>query len=178
MTNDQNDYDDYDDYEDYDDEEAYQAEEHYKVHQERWEQMNRDARDNPEWWRENELQNNEELLAELEAYALVLSLLQRMPKKPWLTLNREKEGRERAREERYDDYRDEGHDDRIQKLEDTAQLARNQIAYLKGEYERHTEPMRNYDDENDGGNEYVPEDAQEESDGEEDMDITEDDSDG
>ena len=68
----------------------------------------------------------------------------------------EREGRERAREEEGEDA-DEGHDDRIEKLQDTEQTVKNRIAYCKGEY--------SYDDDEQG-------DEQGDNDAElEDMDI-------
>lgn len=48
----------------------------------------------------------------------------------------EREGRERVREELGDDA-DEGHDERIEKLEDTELVVRNRIACCKGEYSYH-----------------------------------------
>ncbi|KAI4616961.1 hypothetical protein J4E83_006543 [Alternaria metachromatica] len=61
-------------------------------------------------------------------------------------------GREEARDE-YGDDADEGHDDRIEKLNDTEQTVRNRIAYLKGEYtydheqEPESEPKAGSEDE-------------------------------
>jgi len=51
----------------------------------------------------------------------------------WLTPYRECQGRIRARDE-YGETGDEGHDDRIDKLYDTAQTIRNRIAQLQGQY--------------------------------------------
>ena len=138
--------------------------EDYHYHQQKWEELNEWGMQNPEEWEKDELLNNEELLAEIEAYArfsflLVVNisnislfrsswpaslLLQAVTAFLDLVVNRnylantilrhsEREGRELAREEQGDDA-DEGHDDRIEKLEATAQTVRNRIAYCKGEY--------------------------------------------
>ncbi|OBT63599.1 hypothetical protein VE03_07333 [Pseudogymnoascus sp. 23342-1-I1] len=84
----------------------------YHDHKRQAEELNQWGKENPEEWEENELHNNEELLAEIEA---------------------EREGRERAREE-YGADADEGHNQRIEKLKDTEQVVRNRIGYCKGEY--------------------------------------------
>lgn len=84
----------------------------YHYHQYKSDELREWGENNPEEWEKDELSNNEELLAELEA---------------------EREGREQAREEHGDDA-DEGHDDRIEKLRDTEQTVRNRIAWCKGEY--------------------------------------------
>ena len=87
----------------------------------------------------------------------------KLPDWHYLFFRSEREGRERAREE-YGDDADEGHDDRIQKLEDTAQTVRNRIAYCKGEY--------SYDDDEQEDEAEQQEEEQRENDDElEDMDI-------
>lgn len=52
----------------------------------------------------------------------------------FLTENRELEGRIIARDEAGDNA-DEGHDERIQKLENSAQTVKNRIAHLNWEYD-------------------------------------------
>ncbi|KAK4935751.1 hypothetical protein LTR10_023251 [Elasticomyces elasticus] len=95
------------------------AEDDYQTAQETWEELRKWGMANPKEWEEHELLNNEELLRGIEA---------------------EIQGRETAREEQ-GEHADQGHDDRIQKLQDIAQTVKNQIAYCKGEYS-HVGPMQ------------------------------------
>lgn len=49
--------------------------EDYHYHQQKWEELNKWGMQNPEEWEKDELLNNEELLAEIEAYARFSFLL-------------------------------------------------------------------------------------------------------
>ena len=62
-----------------------------------------------------------------------------------LTLFRELQGREEAREEWGDDA-DGGHDERIEKLRDRDQLLGHGIAHAEGDYEYQTERMQDMDE--------------------------------
>lgn len=62
-----------------------------------------------------------------------------------LTLFRELQGREEAREEWGDDA-DDGHDQRIEKLRDRDQLLRHGIAHAEGNYKYQTERMQDMDE--------------------------------